>query len=109
MIKRNLAAAALIAAALTGQVQAEWTGNDLKEMCGDDSLACTMYVIGFNQGLEVPDNINAMYCRPDGVTNGQLRTVIEKYIYDHPEQLHIGGGGVVMIALIEAFPCEGGK
>lgn len=44
-------------------------------------------------------------CIPKGVTKGQLQDVVKKHLAKHPEQLEYIGYQVVVVALVEAFPC----
>ncbi len=49
-------------------------------------------------------------CFPDGVTDGQLRAVVRKYLDNHPEGLHKTASGLALNAFYDAFsdgfPCE---
>lgn len=46
--------------------------------------ACTTYLEGLADGL----TSGGLLCTPAGVTVGQLRAVVIKYLEDHPELLH---------------------
>jgi hypothetical protein len=41
---------------------------------------------------------------PSGVTNGQIYSIVAKYLREHPEQLHRRKEDLVIEALVEAFP-----
>ncbi len=43
----------------------------------------------------------------DGVTNGQVRDVVVKYLKDHPEERHFLASILAVKALSKAFPCKG--
>ena len=93
------------------------TGSTLLEYCSvlesqPDGLACFGYVMGIS---DLHDDIVAsgvltrMYCMPSGETGvrvGQLVLVVEKYLHEHPEELHTAASALVMTAFAEAFPCK---
>lgn len=63
----------------------------------------TVDAIDYYQSLgENPELI----CVPDGVTRGQAKKVVQKYMEDNPAQLHYTATLVIWAALREAFPCE---
>ncbi len=45
---------------------------------------------------------------PDGVTARQLRAIVEKYVREHPAELHADAAGLVYVAVREAWPCPTG-
>lgn len=47
-----------------------------------------------------------MFCVPKGAMLMQLVRVVEKYLREHPEQLHIHQAALVTKALQVAFPCR---
>jgi hypothetical protein len=48
-------------------------------------------------------------CVPDGVTNGQVKLVIIKYMKEHPGNLDIDAGGLAIVAIKLAWPCRPGE
>jgi len=89
-----------------------WTsGSDLANQCGhvQDQFAtgaCVGYVVA---AAEIADSgrLKGYHsCIPKGVTKGQLQDVVNKYLARHPEQLEYIGYQVVVVALVEAFPCQ---
>jgi hypothetical protein len=48
----------------------------------------------------------APYCLPEGVTGDQLIRIVQKYLADHPENLHYVAYGEVYLAITKAFPCS---
>jgi hypothetical protein len=47
------------------------------------------------------------YCLPaDGIPNGQVLRILEKWLNKNPEKLHWRADGIIHNALIEAFPCN---
>jgi hypothetical protein len=72
---------------------------------------CLMWISGFVAGvfsqqvLAEAKNQKPTICLPDGFSGRQARVVIERYMQDHPEQLHLPAFRVASAALDEAFPC----
>lgn len=64
-----------------------------------------MYYFGYGKGLIIGDNARTI-CNPEGVTGEQYMLIVEKYLKDHPEELHESAYLLIDIALMEAFPCE---
>ena len=85
------------------------TGNGLKERCGSASHVKRAFCIGFAVAVaEVVSNMEYMVwraCFPDGVTGGQLRDVMTKFLDENPERLHDPGVNLAAEAFEEAFPC----
>ena len=46
------------------------------------------------------------YCKPDGVTLGQVRAIVVKSLKENPEELHLNAASLVLNALRRAFPPE---
>jgi hypothetical protein len=95
------------------------SGTDLYRSCmaknkslGD--LLCIAYVHGFLDGIVsghgIGKNAPTLYCPPEeGVSVDQGRLIVEKYLREHPEQLHEQAGIQVTSAMIEAFRCRNSK
>jgi len=62
---------------------------------------CIGYVVGV---MSVMEYINVI-CRPVKSTHAQATLVVQKYLSDHPEKLHLNADALVIDALQEAFPC----
>ena len=45
------------------------------------------------------------YCRPEAATVGQVRDVVVAYLKAHPESRHGESIGLIVNALLEAWPC----
>ena len=45
-------------------------------------------------------------CHRPGWTIGQGMRVVEKYLQDHPERLHLNANQLINDALTQAFPCS---
>ncbi|MEA2079181.1 MAG: Rap1a/Tai family immunity protein [Pseudomonadota bacterium] len=116
MAKHNLiVSAALVAALNSTAVQAELTGNGLKQVCDSSELACISYVRGFIEGVGIrglmlmgAENFRMPWCVKEQVTVQQMTLVVEKYLRDYPESLGKPGNTLTYIALGHAFPCEDG-
>lgn len=74
-------------------------------------MMCGLYVLGFMQGVNMQADVfsspKKLFCTPDGVTGEQGRSIVTKYLNDHPEQRHEQMRVLVPIALMQAFPCSG--
>jgi len=64
----------------------------------------TLYIRGVIDGLLL-DAQNA-FCLPRGVTVGQVRLIIEKFISEHPEELHKSAPAIIVRALHIAVACK---
>jgi len=91
------------------------SGTDLLYVCTEDfkgweDRLCALYVEGASDGIGVSAHYfsdgSLPFCAPDRFTGTQLRKVVLKYLDEHPEELHLAATGLIMTALIEAFPCE---
>jgi hypothetical protein len=113
MAKSSLITAALVAASLSSPVQA-YSGAALNSTCLNEDPnvsaiygpACVAFVAGVDSGLAI-SGIPQPYCTSKAVGYKQMMLVVQKYLQEHPDQLHLRGGILVRDALIEAFPCKG--
>lgn len=89
-------------------------GNQLHSWCSRQadgpSAMCFGYIIGIADGMEliagVADGDVRSVCYPaDGVTLGQVRDVVIKYLADNPDKRHFPASYLVQNALSAAFPC----
>jgi hypothetical protein len=85
------------------------SGNQLAVKCqgeitGADSGFCYGYVTAALDILQwaAPDY---EICLDSNVTQMQAKLVVEKYLKEHPERLHVDANLLVIIALRKAFPC----
>ncbi len=49
------------------------------------------------------------YCLPSGesgVTLGQAKLEVVKYLENHPGELHRSASGLIYLAFVDAFPCK---
>jgi len=88
-----------------------WTfASDLVNQCGHvqdqfSTGACVGYVVAAAEIADSGRLKGYRSCIPKAVTKGQLQDVVNKYLARHPEQLNYIGYQVVVVALVEAFPC----
>jgi hypothetical protein len=61
--------------------------------------------MGLTEYHNLPDMPQA-YCAPQGVTVGQLRDAVIKYLMDHPERRHLPFARLALDALKASFPCR---
>ena len=107
-----IGAAVLLSTVMCGNVTAEMedvSGALLKRVCssyverpaGTLDGMCIGYVVGVMSVVEY----TKYFCRPIKSTHSQATLVVKKYLSEHPEKLHLDADGLVLEALIEAFPC----
>jgi hypothetical protein len=90
-------------------------GTDLYTACTgtpNDKAECQMWIIGFFNGLgfaqiAARNKGLPLSCYPDHLTNLQASLIVEKYMRDHPETLHLSAIVIAAAALSQAFPCPG--
>lgn len=92
------------------------SGNFWLKRCeaSDDyeQSACIWFVNGFFNGVHgqaAAGGGSIPYCKPDSVTYGQSRDIWVKYMRDNPASRHKPGGLLLMISLLNAFPCPKGS
>jgi Rap1a immunity proteins len=114
-----IAAVALIFASCPAESNNFYTAQELQTDCSDHSassissirtLLCLHYIAGFVDGIRANEDpkrsAEKLWCFPKGITLGQARQVIEKYMRDNPQVLHLEAAGVAGLALLTAFPCK---
>jgi hypothetical protein len=104
--------AVLLSTLMCSNVAAEMenvSGALLKKLCNSyvdrpastfDGM-CIGYVVGVMSVVEYTN----YFCRPVNSTHSQATLVVKKYLFEHPEKLHLAADGLVLDALINAFPC----
>jgi len=90
---------------------ADFNGIDLSTMCVSNNQAirdqCTAWTSGFQAGVSANDEKSNMHvCLPDEFTGSQAVPIIEKFMKEHPEQLHYPARVVAFYALWQAFACS---
>ena len=114
--RKIIGAAALISTLLGSNAAAEMdpvSGALLRNICASyidwpvntmDGM-CVGYVVGV---MSVMEYINVL-CLPGKSTHAQAALVVQKYLSDHPEKLHLNANELVLDAIEEAFPCSAPK
>ena len=107
-----IGAAILLSTVMCSNVTAEMedvSGALLKHICTSyvDKPASTSdgMCIGYVVGVMSVVEYMKYFCRPSKSTHSQATLVVKKYLSEHPEKLHLDADGLVLDALIEAFPC----
>ena len=92
------------------------TGYDILEFCTMPKKASYPegVCLGFTNGVEEGYMVGAIlhgvtkksFCKPKGVTRGQLILIVVKYLKDNPERLHYQATQLILEAMTQAFPCQ---
>ena len=110
--RKTIAAAAILSSVLCSNAAAEMdgvSGELLKNICASyidwpanaaDGI-CVGYVVGVMSFMEYI----GVLCLPGNSTHSQAALVVQKYLSDHPEKLHLKANELVFDAIEEAFPC----
>jgi len=82
---------------------ASLTGNSLQQFCAAPSgsvgdAACNHFIEGFTAGADFSTDDKAI-CIPKGATVSQGRLVVEKFMRENPERLHLQAALIVGAAL----------
>lgn len=91
--------------------KADFTGADLQSACTDNQDICDFWITSLLLGMfDSPavtqqGNLAPVGCLPAGITRTRARLIVEKYMQDHPENLHLPGQDIVFAASELAFPC----
>ena len=114
---KRIIIAALVGVLVSGPInaQSDFTGNVLHESCkapedSDVYLLCGAYISGVAHILLnrkfYSQKILSKICIPPSVTNGQIIDITKKFLREQPEMRDAVAGGIVIIAVAEAFPCK---
>ena len=115
MNKVVVAAVLLLSAVAAGEDKDRprvWTSaTDLMAQCSQVSDqfstgACVGYMVAAAEIADSGRLKGYRSCIPKDMTKGQLQDVVTKYLARHPEQLEYIGYQVVVVALVEAYPCQ---
>lgn len=99
---------AMFAAAVHGDFV---NGNQLLAMCETNGVECARYTEAVSDTLDAMEGMGGMkeyYCSTNGVTVGQIRDIVLKYLREHPESRNEGAAGIAFVALADVFPCRAG-
>ena len=96
-----------------------YTGNEIYGDCqASESDAayfqkwarCTSYVTGAFDAILLARQLNDKPdCTPDRLTVGQMRDVAVKYMREHPENRNMSAAAIVLLSIMDAWPCGSGK
>lgn len=103
----------------TGKAASFESGNKLLEKCkGENNIdfgICVGYITAVSDEIAFEEKRYAVVngkpiamlraCVRNGVTAGQLRDIVVKYLTEHPEIRDYSAEGPVGVALASAFPC----
>ena len=97
-----------------GNYASNLTGHDFKGECVSekDSMMlgmCLGYLHGIVETQDVlvaMEQIQPLFCTPEKSNYLKAMKIIEKYMDDQPENLHLPFFLITINALKEAFPCE---
>ena len=101
-------------------------GNSLAEFCKESPKPtasetlhwgmCAGYIVGVKdaedttkislKAANMEDKRSLKFCVDQRVTNGQLIDVVNKFLKDHPELLHLSAAMIIQGALAHSFPCK---
>jgi hypothetical protein len=87
---------------------ADYSGNWLKAACASTNVPDKMMCLGYVGGaLDTSGSFvgGTLLCLPDGTTRGQAVSVVDKYMRDHPEELHMPASNLIVKAVLLAWPC----
>jgi len=66
-----------------------------------DAFAFMYYIEGINDTLK-----GILICYPSNVNNGQIASIVIKYIENNPEKWNHSAYSLVTTPLIKTFPCK---
>lgn len=78
-----------------------------RESTGVRYIECLTFIQGFALGVQAQHEMGGkwVYCVEAGVSFGQFRLILLKYLSAHPEKLHMHISKLYVAAMREAFPC----
>jgi hypothetical protein len=92
--------------------KADFTGADLQSACTNNQDICDFWITSFllgafgSQAISQQGNVRSISCPPAGTTRTEARLIVENYMHDHSEQLHLPAQDIVFAASQLAFPCN---
>jgi hypothetical protein len=102
--------------ATNAQATSTITGMQLQQWCSDpkpnglDGLQCASFMLGFINGMNeadlLLDKAQKVFCLPDGLTAGQAILITNKFMGEHPEDLHRSAAAIIGRALYIAYACK---
>jgi hypothetical protein len=113
MLLRLIALASLtLALGSTQATNASIAGMELQQLCsnfqGPGGLQCVSYMLGFTDGLSITNGLldpAHKFCLPPNLTVGQAVLITNKFMREHPEDLHRSASEIIARALYIAYAC----
>jgi hypothetical protein len=90
------------------------TGMEFQQWCSNpkgstESFQCAVYMRAFLDGyVFLLDTAQKAFCLPRDVTVGQARLITNKFMSEHPEELHKSAPAIIVQALTIAYACKRG-
>jgi hypothetical protein len=82
-------------------------GNRLHQVCETDIVACSMYILGVVDSVNVYGIANEFKnCLPDNVTRKQVADIVIKFLSETPEKRHFMAPSLIVAKVSNAFPCD---
>ena len=97
-----------LTAALAFSAQAQFiSGNTLYERITSTNHGNIMWSMGYVTGVSDAYN-GEMFCVPQTVTVGQLTDMAKRALASRPQDRHLPADILIMLALVDVFPCKKG-
>lgn len=91
---------------INGNELAEWMQEYNKFETGINSEIMTAgRYSGYIGGVADTTN-HIIWCSPQGIEMGQVRKIVDIYLSNNPEKLHLDASSLIIEALKTAFPCK---
>lgn len=83
------------------------TGNQLHEICSKARAQAQAYLMGFNDGVALRDEVNKQgsFCPPSTVKSGQFVDLVCQELERQPGNRHWPASYIVHDALSRTWPC----
>lgn len=90
------------------QIYSDCQANKSDDTYYQKSAHCTAYVMGAFDAILLARQLNGKPdCTPNNLTAGQMRDVTLKYMRDHPENRNMSAASIVLLSIVDAWPCAG--
>ena len=105
---KPLLCAAMAAVLCAPAAWAQDAGQLNAECAAPDRAFCAAYVAGVVDTLRMLSYKTAggFFCAPQGTPPERYLSVTTAYLDAHPDRMKFNAAGEVMLALMQAFPCE---
>ena len=97
-----------LTAALAFSAQAQFiSGNTLHTRINSTETHDRIWAMGFITGVSDAYD-GELFCVPNGVNVSQLVDITKDFIRRNPRDRHMVAAALVMLALVDVFPCKKG-